>query len=33
LITYFEPKRRELVLKNPKIFLERPEYSAEIQSS
>ncbi len=32
LITYFEPKRRELVLKNPKIFLERPEYSAEIQS-
>jgi Flp pilus assembly protein TadD len=33
LITYFEPKRRELVLKNPKIFLERPEYSAEIQST
>ena len=32
LNTYYEPKRRELVVKNPKVFPERPEYSAEIQS-
>lgn len=30
--TYYEPKRRDLVVKNPKVFPERPEYSAEIQS-
>ena len=33
LTNYFDTKRRELVLKNPKIFLERPEYSAEIQTA
>ena len=32
LNTYYEPKRRELVVKNHKVFAERPEYSAEIQS-
>jgi len=33
LISYFESKKRDIVIHNPKFFPERPEYSAEIQSS
>lgn len=32
LTLYYEPKRRDIVVRNPKVFPERPEYSAEIQS-